>query len=88
MGSNMVPLSAGRAAVLPVAGKAEVVGGFATDVVVAEVVVESLGVAKRSTARLPLTWERVRARGLPVRCLGGAVVLLRRRGSRRGRRLG
>lgn len=46
MGGNMVPLSAGRAAVLPVAGEAEVARGLAANVVVAEVVVESLGVVK------------------------------------------
>lgn len=40
----MVTLSAGRATVLPLAGEAEVAGALPADVVVAEVVVEGLGV--------------------------------------------
>ena len=84
----MVALSTGSTAVLPLAGEAEVVGGFAANVVVAEVVVESLCVVKRSSALFPSAWERLGARGLPRRCPGWAVVRVRRGGSRRGRGLG
>jgi hypothetical protein len=84
----MVPLSAGSAAVLPVTGEAEVIRGFATDVVVAEVVVESLSVAKRSSALFPPARERLGARGLPGRCLGRRVVGFWRGGGRGGGELG
>ena len=40
VGSDMVALGAGGAAVFPGAGETEVVGALATDVVVAEMVVE------------------------------------------------
>ena len=46
----MVTFSAGSAAVLPLAGEAEVIRGFAADVVVAKVVVETLSVGKGSRA--------------------------------------
>jgi len=42
----MVPLSTGSAAVLPATGEAEIIGGFAANVVIAEVVVETLSVAE------------------------------------------
>jgi hypothetical protein len=80
----MVPLSAGNAAVLPLAGEAEVIRGLAANVVVAEMVVECLRVAIRSRTLLPPTWERVGALGLPARCVGRAVERPCRRGSRRG----
>jgi len=80
----MVPLSAGSAAVLPVAGEAEVIRGFAADVVVAEVVVETLSVAKRSGALFPSARERLGARGLARRGPGWRVVRLWRGARRRG----
>ena len=64
MRGNMVPFRTGSAAVLPAAGKAEIIRGFATNVVVAEVVVETLSVAKRSSAVLPSARERLGARKL------------------------
>ncbi len=53
MGGDVVTLRAGGTAVLPVASEAEIVGGFATDVVVAEVVVEYLGVGEGTIAVAP-----------------------------------
>lgn len=64
MGGNMVTFSASSTAILPLAGEAEVICGFAADVVVAEVVVEALSVGKRSCALFPSARERVRGRGL------------------------
>lgn len=55
MGGNVVTLGTGRTAALPLAGEAEVVGGLAADVVVAEVDVEQLGVGCRAVAALPET---------------------------------
>ena len=49
----MVALGAGGGAVLPLAGEAEVVRRLAADVVVAEVVVEQLGVGERGGAAEP-----------------------------------
>ena len=46
MACDVVALGAGGAAVLPPAGETEVVGGLSADVVVAEVVVEVLGVGE------------------------------------------
>ena len=60
----MVTFSASSTAILPLAGEAEVIRGFAADVVVAEVVVETLSVGKRSRALFPSAWERVGGRGL------------------------
>ena len=87
----MVPLSTSSAAVLPVAGEAEIIGGFAANVVVAEVIVETLGVAKQSSALLPSARERVGGQGVRSGCAGWVVaVRVRRRGwgGRRGRELG
>lgn len=60
----MVTFSASSTAILPLAGEAEVIRGFAADVVVAEVVVESLSVGKRSSALFPSARERVGGLGL------------------------
>jgi hypothetical protein len=46
MGSDVVTLCAGGAAVLPSAGETEVVGALSADVVVAEMVVERLWIGK------------------------------------------
>lgn len=59
MGGNMVTFSASSTAILPLAGEAEVIRGFAADVLVAKVVVEALSVGKGSRALLPSTRERV-----------------------------
>ena len=53
----MVTLSAGSPAVLPVTGEAEVIRGFAADVVVAEVVVEAFSIRKRSSTLFPSARE-------------------------------
>lgn len=53
----MVTLSAGSPAVLPVTGEAEVIRGFAADVVVAEVVVEGFSISKRSSTLFPSARE-------------------------------
>lgn len=44
MASNMISLCAAGAAILPLAGETEIVGALAADVVVAEMVVEHLGI--------------------------------------------
>lgn len=69
MGGDVIPLGAGSATVLPMAGEAEVVRGSAANVVVAEVVVETLRVVKRPSALSPPAWERLEAgaRGLAGR---------------------
>ena len=58
VGGDVVALRAGDVAVAPSAGEAEVVGGLAADVVVAEVVVEDLGVGEGAGAVLPETLVR------------------------------
>ena len=63
MGGDVVALGAGGAAVLPLAGEAEVVGGLAADVVVAEVVVEELWVGEGGVAAEPFTEVIVCHRG-------------------------
>ena len=63
----MVTFRACSAAVLPLAGEAEVIRGFAADVLVAKVVVETLSVGKGSSALLPSAREGVRGRGLSTR---------------------
>lgn len=55
MAGYVVTLCAGGTTVLPLAGETEIVGALATDVVVAEMVVESLGVGKGLTAVDPET---------------------------------
>jgi hypothetical protein len=81
----MVTLSAGSAAVLPEAGEAEVIRGFAADVVVAEVVVETVSIGKRSSALFPSARERFGARGLLNGRLRWRVVRLCRGGCARRR---
>lgn len=58
MGGDVVALCAGCAAVPPPAGQTEVVCRLAADVVVAEVVVEMLGVDEGLGARVPETLVR------------------------------
>jgi hypothetical protein len=55
MTSNMVALCAGCSAVLPFAGEAEIVCALPANVVVAEMMVESLGVEISSGTVLPET---------------------------------
>ena len=55
MTSNMVAFCAGCSAVLPFAGEAEIVCALPTDMVVAEMMVESLGVEISSRTVLPET---------------------------------
>lgn len=55
MTCNVVTLCAGCSAVLPFAGEAEIVCAFPADVVVAEMMIESLGVEISSRAVLPET---------------------------------
>ena len=55
MTCNMVALRAGRSTVLPSAGEAEIVSALPADVVIAEMVVESLGVGVSSCAVEPET---------------------------------
>jgi hypothetical protein len=66
----MVPFGAGCAAVLPGACQTEVVGALAADMVVAEMVIESLWILEGAGARLPLTDDRV---GLCCRRGWGAI---------------
>lgn len=47
MGGDVVALGARRAAVLPLAGQTEVVGGLPANVVIAEMEIEKLGVWSR-----------------------------------------
>lgn len=58
MGGDVVALCAGCAAVLPPAGQTEVVRRLAADMVVAEVVIEMLGVDEGLGARVPETLVR------------------------------
>lgn len=53
MGSNVISLRTGGLAILPVAGQAEIVGGLATDMVVAEMQVEGVGVVEGGGAVEP-----------------------------------
>jgi hypothetical protein len=87
MASDVVSLSTAGATVLPFAGETEIVGALASNMVVAKVVVEGLGVAKRLRAVLPETpvgglWSRLlRGGGLlrRRRCLGERLIVRRLR---------
>ena len=59
MRSDVVSLCACCTAVLPGAGKTEVVCAFAADMVVAEMVVESLWIWEGARASVPLTEDDV-----------------------------
>ena len=74
---DMVALSAGRPAILPLAGQAQIAGALPADVIIAEVVVESFGVGEDLVAADPLT-------GMA----GGGLVSGRGRGRGGGRRRG
>ena len=62
MACDMVSLGTGRTAVLPLAGETEVAGALPADVIVAEVIVERLGI-----------WEDLRAVD-PLAAVPGGVV--------------
>jgi hypothetical protein len=74
MAGDVVSLCASCAAVLPLAGEAEIVGALATDVVVAEMVVEGLWVIEGQLTVQPET------------AVGGLRGIWRRRGTGGGRR--
>lgn len=80
MTGDMVTLCTGCTAVLPLAGETEIVGALSADVVVAEMVVEGLGVDKGLSTILPETFVG-RGRGWGGTSGGGGG---RRRKSRRG----
>jgi hypothetical protein len=64
MAGDMITLGTGCAAVLPLAGEAEVVGALAANMVIAEMVVEGLWVEKGLSAVAPETFVgRRRGRG-------------------------
>lgn len=87
MACNVIALGAGRAAVSPLAGQTEVVGALATDVVVAEVIIEGLWVRGDPRAALPLTSVAVRSGGWGGRVSGvwmGRVIVGRVRESNGG----
>ena len=54
MTGNVIALSTGGPAVLPLAGQTEVAGALPANVVIAEVIVESLGIWQDLVARYPL----------------------------------
>lgn len=58
MASYMITLGAGSATVFPLAGKTEIIGTFAADMVVAKMVIELFWVDKRLGALLPLATVR------------------------------
>lgn len=66
MGGDVVTLGTGSSTVLPVAGEAEIVGRLTADMVVAEVVVEDLGVGEGAVAAAPFA---------PMGGRGGLLVL-------------
>jgi hypothetical protein len=73
MASDVVPFGAGSSAILPLASETEVVCALATDVLVAEMVVEGLWVGECLGAVLPLALLGV-DRLLWSEC-GGRVVV-------------
>lgn len=100
MAGDVITLSAGCAAILPLASEAEVVCTLATDVVVAQMVVKSFGIREGLRAFHPETFvcrlwlrglrnavrrlRRVRFRGLGTLGVGGRGVRRRGRGREGG----
>lgn len=81
MRCNMVTLSTGSTTVLPVTGQTEVVGRLATDMVVAEMVVEHFWIGKGAITAVPFAPMRHCRRWL---VLGVGSVCKWGRGSSRG----
>lgn len=77
MRRDVIALSARSATVLPFAGEAQIAGALAADVLIAQVVVERLGVRQHLVAVDPLAGMAGFLLGVVVRRLVGGLLVLR-----------